>query len=105
MRKASRAAMAILLAASNAAFAQGTPAFDALASPFPAKGPECRTYILPELQYPTDTVPQSVWAQICYRGHLSAEMPVQVLIHGGAYNHTYWDSPFEPERYSYVYAA
>lgn len=69
------------------------------------KEPECKSYTIRVLQYPTDTVRQSIWGQLCYRGHLSADMPVQVLVHGGAYNHTYWDSPYQPERYSYVYAA
>jgi len=27
------------------------------------------------------------------------------LIHGGGYNHTYWDSPYDPSTYSYVLAA
>lgn len=26
---------------------------------------------------------------------------VQLLVHGGTYNHVYWDFPFQPERYSY----
>jgi pimeloyl-ACP methyl ester carboxylesterase len=27
---------------------------------------------------------------------------LQVLVHGAGYDHRYWDSPVEPERYSYV---
>jgi pimeloyl-ACP methyl ester carboxylesterase len=30
---------------------------------------------------------------------------VQLLVHGGTYNHRYWDWPLRPERYSYVRAA
>ena len=53
-------------------------------------------------QFPTDLVRQPVWGQLCYRRAPDAATPVQVLIHGGAYNHTYWDSPFRPDTYSYV---
>ncbi|TCK26298.1 alpha/beta hydrolase [Pseudonocardia endophytica] len=27
---------------------------------------------------------------------------LQILVHGHSYNRSYWDSPYEPERYSYV---
>lgn len=66
---------------------------------------QCQTYIFKLKQFDTDIVRQSVWGQLCFRGQLTSDTPVQILIHGGAYNHTYWDSPFQPERYSYVQAA
>ena len=66
---------------------------------------QCRTLKLPVKQFSTDATTQSVWTQLCYGGQVSSDTPVQVLIHGGAYNHTYWDSPFQPDRYSYVRAA
>ena len=65
----------------------------------------CKSFTLLVKQFPTDTTQKSIWAQFCFRGRITADTPVQVLIHGGAYNHTYWDTPFKPETYSYVQAA
>lgn len=71
-----------------------------------SSGPlQCNTYIFKVKQFATDIIRQSVWGQLCFRGQITADTPVQLLLHGGAYNHTYWDSPFQPERYSYVQAA
>ncbi len=81
-------------------------ATEARAAPALSSAPlQCRTYIVRVKQFATDLVRQSIWSQLCFRGQLTAETPVQLLLHGGAYNHTYWDSPFKPERYSYVQAA
>ncbi len=66
---------------------------------------QCRSYIIRVKQFATDLLRQSIWAQLCYTGRPTSNTPVQILIHGGAYNHTYWDSPFKPETYSYVRAA
>ncbi|WP_174273241.1 alpha/beta hydrolase [Sphingomonas bacterium] len=80
-------------------------ATEAQAAP-PASAPlQCRTYNFGVKQFSTDIIRQSVWGQLCFRGQLTSDTPVQLLIHGGAYNHTYWDSPFKPEVYSYVQAA
>ncbi|MFD3703991.1 alpha/beta hydrolase [Nocardia sp. NPDC058658] len=46
--------------------------------------------------------PQRVTAQICQAGEWESNTPVQVLLHGGAYDHRYWDLPFHPDTYSYV---
>lgn len=40
---------------------------------------------------------------LCARGSVEHNT-VQVLVHGGSYDHNYWDFPFEPETYSYVEA-
>lgn len=80
--------------------ARAAPAAAAASAPL-----QCQTYIFMVKQFETDIVRQSVWGQLCFRGRITSDTPVQLLIHGGAYNHTYWDSPFQPERYSYVQAA
>ena len=41
---------------------------------------------------------------LCYRGQIEGKI-IQVLVTGTGYGPSYWDSPFEPERYSYVRAA
>ena len=65
----------------------------------------CSTYRLPVKQFATDLTFKSIAAQLCFREQPTADTPVQVLIHGGAYNHTYWDTPFKPAVYSYVQEA
>lgn len=81
-----------------------TPVTDLGSSRSPS-GAKCRAYSFKVLQTATDTTRQSVWGQLCYRRKFTSKTPVQVLIHGGGYNHTYWDSPFKPDTYSYVRAA
>jgi len=44
---------------------------------------------------------QQLVADLCARGSVENKA-IQVLIHGGTYDHNYWDFPFEPETYSYV---
>ncbi|WP_375398049.1 alpha/beta hydrolase [uncultured Sphingomonas sp.] len=110
MKRASfryKAPYAGLAAAVALAMAPGIlPATNADAAPASSSAPlQCRTYIFKVKQFATDIVKQSVWGQFCFRGQVTSDTPVQILIHGGAYNHTYWDSPFQPDRYSYVQAA
>jgi pimeloyl-ACP methyl ester carboxylesterase len=40
---------------------------------------------------------------LCSRGSIE-HRTIQLLVHGGTYDHSYWDFPFQPERYSYVRA-
>ena len=44
-------------------------------------------------------------AEVCSSRPLVDGMPVQILLHGGAYDNRYWNLPYQPERYSYVLAA
>ena len=46
---------------------------------------------------------QTLVGYLCARGAIQHKT-IQVLIHGGTYDHLYWDFPFEPETYSYVEA-
>ena len=57
-------------------------------------------YRLQVKQFAADLTYQSIAAQLCFRGQPTADTPVQVLIHGGAYDQTHWDTPFKPEVYS-----
>lgn len=43
-----------------------------------------------------------VFGQLCAPGR---DAPLQVLLHGGTYDHRYWDWPYQPHRYSYVHQA
>src|SRR5689334_14888823 len=44
---------------------------------------------------------QHLVGTLCARGSLQHKT-IQVLIHGGTYDHNYWDFPYQPETYSYV---
>jgi pimeloyl-ACP methyl ester carboxylesterase len=97
-------ALAALLASSvpaSAAPSDAPPVVDQGASSSPS-GASCRTFVFQVLQNPGDSTRKSVWGQLCHVGSLTSAKPVQLLIHGGAYNHTYWDSSFRPEQYNYV---
>ncbi|MGH7436403.1 MAG: alpha/beta hydrolase, partial [Polyangiaceae bacterium] len=45
-----------------------------------------------------------VVAWLCARGAVEGRT-IQVLLHGGTYDHNYWDFPLMPDQYSYVRAA
>jgi pimeloyl-ACP methyl ester carboxylesterase len=89
------------IAAPAAALAESAPPVINLGPSTSPSGATCNSYTFQVLQNPGETVRQPVWGQLCYRGSLAGK-PVQVLIHGGAYNHTYWDIPYRPQQYSYV---
>ncbi len=70
-----------------------------------ASGANCQTYNLPVFAQPGDPSAHNVFGDLCVRGAATPDTPVQVLIHGGTYDHHYWDWPVHPETYSYVHAA
>lgn len=47
---------------------------------------------------------QTLWGELCYRSSTEPST-VQILVHGAAYNHAYWDFPVGNGYYSYVQAA
>jgi pimeloyl-ACP methyl ester carboxylesterase len=70
-----------------------------------ASGPTCRAYHVPVSTTDGGNPSQAVlFGQLCYPG---AHVPdtVELLVHGIAANHLYWDFPFDPSYYSYVDAA
>jgi len=64
-------------------------------------GATCRGFHFTVRQTPSGG-PHRVYGELCARGEVTPDTPVQVLLHGGAYDHSYWDWPYKPERYSYV---
>ncbi len=90
------------VAVAAAASAETPPQVVDLGASTSASGATCRSFSVEVLQTPTDTTRQFVWGQRCHRGSLSGSKPAQVLVHGGGYNHLYWDSPYKPAQYSYV---
>ncbi|HEY6738593.1 MAG TPA: alpha/beta hydrolase [Actinopolymorphaceae bacterium] len=43
-----------------------------------------------------------VFGELCLPRRGKPAPPVQVLLHGGTYDHRYWDWPYRSKRYSYV---
>jgi Lysophospholipase len=64
-------------------------------------GASCQAYHFTVRQSPSGD-PHQVYGELCARGEVTEDTPVQVLLHGGAYDHSYWDWPYKPEKYSYV---
>jgi pimeloyl-ACP methyl ester carboxylesterase len=61
----------------------------------------CREVNIPVALVAGQPASQKVFAEFCLpRGR--APQTVQLLVHGATYNHTYWDFPYQPPRYSYV---
>ena len=65
----------------------------------------CRDYFFPVTMSQDDPTTYRVYGELCARGRLTARTPVQVLLHGGTYDHAYWDWPYRPDIYSYVQQA
>lgn len=65
-------------------------------------GAQCQAYSFPVAASESATTTFQVYGELCTRQPLTERTPLQVLLHGGTYNHTYWDWPYKPERYSYV---
>jgi pimeloyl-ACP methyl ester carboxylesterase len=78
------------------------PAAGAHAGGLPA--PTCAAYTLPVRIADPGPADQTMWGQLCYRGDHEPGT-VQLLVHGAAYNHLYWNFPYGKGYYSYVDAA
>jgi len=96
MRKITVIVAAILSVAGIWATSGGTAAAD------PAPSPTCQA--ISDIPVTLNGAPYDVAGWLCWQGEL-ADQTVQVLTSGITYNHTYWDWPLEPGRYSYVQAA
>ncbi len=49
-------------------------------------------------------IPVTIHGRLCVPSNADPNT-VQLLIHGGTYNGTYWDFPYQPQTYSYVQSA
>lgn len=65
-------------------------------------GATCRGYYFPVTQQEGSGAVHRVFGQLCTREALTSDTPIQILLHGGTYDHAYWDWPYQPETYSYV---
>ncbi len=61
----------------------------------------CKTHQIPVALGPGKPATYHVSGTLCSRGKLKGKT-VQVLVHGFTLTHEYWDSAYQPDRYSYV---
>jgi pimeloyl-ACP methyl ester carboxylesterase len=81
----------------------GTPYFADLPNVTSPSGAACLNYYFPVYDNPGEATVHKVFGQLCTMDPKKlGQQPVQILINGGTYNHTYWDWPYDPDRYSYV---
>jgi pimeloyl-ACP methyl ester carboxylesterase len=73
--------------------------------PPPDTGPSCTQHTIAVSIERGEPAGHDVATWLCARGPVTADTPVQVLLHGGTYDHAYWDWPYQPATYSYVHAA
>lgn len=64
-------------------------------------GATCADYLFPVTIEPGASEVYKVFGRLCSHGPMVGRT-VQVLLHGGSYDHNYWDWPYQPETYSYV---
>ncbi|GAA1025498.1 MULTISPECIES: alpha/beta hydrolase [Amycolatopsis] len=80
----------------------GAPAAADLPGVSSASGAQCRNYFFPVTE-PGSSAVLKEFGQLCTSDPaLLGKQPVQILIHGGTYDHTYYDWPYQPDRYNYV---
>ncbi|MFB7507872.1 alpha/beta hydrolase, partial [Streptomyces broussonetiae] len=63
--------------------------------------PICKAYSLPVRMSDPGEATQTLWGELC-QPRDSRPTTVQLLVHGGYYNHEYWDFPVGDGYYSYV---
>ena len=57
-----------------------------------AAAPQCGDRYLSVRRFPGDPLPRRVFAEFCRPAHLDRQAPVQLLLHGATYDHTYWSA-------------
>lgn len=66
-------------------------------------GAQCRNYFFPVTESAGSSKVYKEFGQLCTDDPSRlGQQPMQVLIHGGTYNHVYYDWPYQPDRYNYV---
>jgi pimeloyl-ACP methyl ester carboxylesterase len=87
----------------SAAVAVGVQVAQAPASAI-GGGPSCQQVSVPVTLSPSDPTEYHVAGWLCADGSPAGKI-VQVLVHGGTYDHRYWDWPQSPQKYSYTRSA
>ena len=88
-----------LTAVLMAFFLLGTPSSALASSPISGV---CNSITLSVALVPGQPINQKVRGTLCLPNHWGSKHEVDVLMHGGTYNSTYWNWPIETSSYSYV---
>lgn len=64
-------------------------------------GATCGDYMFRVALRPGQPRQYRIFGRLCHNGPVAGKT-LEVLLHGGSYDHTYWDFPYEPAKYSYV---
>ena len=76
----------------------------ALASESRADPPmRCADVVFAVALSPGEPADDEIYGRLCARGSIHNKT-MQILLHGGSYDHRYWDWPLDSEQYSYVEA-
>jgi hypothetical protein len=66
----------------------------------------CTSQVVPVTLSPTDTTVYHLSGQLCHKSDKRrGDRTVQLLVSGLTFDHNYWDVRYQPNTYSYVYAA
>jgi pimeloyl-ACP methyl ester carboxylesterase len=68
-------------------------------------GATCTRDVVPVKLTPTATTTYDMVGWLCVKSGSKRHTTVEVLQSGLTYDHYYWNVPYEPDEYSYVYAA
>jgi pimeloyl-ACP methyl ester carboxylesterase len=95
----------VALSMTSAAWAGAATAAPAAATAQTAS-PQCTNISVPVALSAGGPADQNVVGQICQpTGQNAIPGAIQVLVSGATYGNSYWDLPYEPDKYSYVQAA
>ena len=64
-------------------------------------GAHCSDYMFKVSLSASEPKKYELFGRLCHQGAVNGRT-LEILVAGGTYNHTYWDFPYEPNKYSYV---
>lgn len=64
-------------------------------------GATCGDYMFQVSLAPGQPKSYHLFGRLCHQGPVAGKT-LEVLLNGGTYDHTYWDFPYQPGKYSYV---
>ena len=64
-------------------------------------GATCANYTFPVSLQAGQPKKYHLFGSLCHQGAVAGKT-IEILLNGGTYDSTYWDFPYEPQKYSYV---
>ncbi len=104
MKSALRGALALLLCLVATLTLTGGTASAATENPAPP-GTTCTRQVVPVTLSPGSTTTYNMVGWLCVKAGSKRRTTVEVLMSGLTYDHFFWNVPYQPNQYSYVYAA